>query len=129
MKGDYIMKTYVDKDMTTIAQAAKVREDLKEFKARYTDGDLKRFFLDQTNTTKGYCSRIVEATVTGFPGGAMWGDATMFCVNLLLDSCDCGIMSNELIKIRYYCDIELNVDMRDLSDGSGRKLYQVKVYA
>lgn len=123
------MKTYIDKSMTTIAQSAKVRDDLKEFKARYTYGDLKHFFLNQTNTTKGYCSRVVEATVTGFPGGWMVGDETRFCVNLLLDTCDCGIMSNELIKIRYYCDLDLNVDMSDLSDGSGRKLYQVKVYA
>lgn len=123
------MKTYVDKDMTTIAQSAKVREDLKEFKSRYTDGDLKHFFLNQTDTTKGYCSRVVEAVVTGFPAGSMYGDETHFCVSLLLDTCECGIMSNELIKIRYYCDLDLNVDTRDLCDGSGRKLYQVKVYA
>ena len=123
------MKTYIDKTMTTLAQAAKVREDLKEFKARYTDGDLKSFFLRQTDTTKGYCSRVVEAVVKGFPSGFMTGDETHFQVSLLLDTCDCGIMSNELVKIRYYCDLDLNVNLDELGDGSGRKLYEVKVYS
>lgn len=123
------MKTYIDKSMTTIAQSAKVRDDLKEFKARYTDGDLKHFFLRQTGTTKGYCSRVVEAVVTGFPGGYLYNDETRFCVSLILDSGDPGIMTNEMMKIRYYCDLDLNIDTRDLPDGTGRKLYSANVFS
>lgn len=127
-KRGITMKTYIDKEYTTIAQSAKVRDDLKEFKARYTDGDLKHFFLRQTDTSKGYCSRVVEAVVTGFPGGYLYNDETRFCVSLILDSGNPGIPS-DMMKICYYCNLDLEINTRDLQDGSGRKMYSVNVFS
>ena len=45
------MKISVDKSMTTINALPQVKEDLREFKARYTDGDLLRAFMDATVET------------------------------------------------------------------------------
>ena len=39
------MKITVDKELTTLAGAEKVKADIKEFKARYTAGDLWREFF------------------------------------------------------------------------------------
>ena len=54
------MKISVDKEFTTLELRDRVKEDLKEFKARYTDGDLLRAFIDATG-------KMTPTTPTFFP--------------------------------------------------------------
>ena len=114
------MKTKINREYTTIAQAEKVREDLKEFKARYTDGDLMHFYNDAVDDPRGYCHRIIEATVEGFPGGTDYNNETVFSVDLI------AIDYSTVLKIHFYCDIELTIDKRTLPDGT--KMYKTTVY-
>lgn len=78
-------------------QADKLRADLKEFKARYTDGDLKRAIQDVLDTD--FYGDIVQAKVEAFG----YND-TSFAVDLLID----GFI--KMYKIRYYCNIDLKID-------------------
>lgn len=114
------MTTKVDREYTTLAQVAQVRADLKEFKARYTDGDLMHFYNSATDDARGYCHRVVEAVVTGFPGGTDYGNETHFCVELI------AVDYNDVLRIRYYCDMNLDIDTRTLVDGT--KMYSTTVY-
>lgn len=114
------MKTRVNKDLTTLAQAAQVKADLAEFKARYTDGDLMHFYNEATDDPRGYCHRIIESVVEGFPGGSAYNDETQFCVSLI------AIDYASVVEIRYYCNMELEIDTRTLPDGT--KMFSTTVY-
>lgn len=92
------MKTSIDKKFVTIEGAKRVREDLKEFKVRYTDGDLRRAFEDATDFD---CyGDIISCDVCGF--GTY---ETGFSVKMFID----GLV--DVKKISFYCDINLNVSM------------------
>ncbi|MBO7309145.1 MAG: hypothetical protein J6V38_05890 [Kiritimatiellae bacterium] len=78
-------------------RADKLRADMKEFKARYTDGDLKRAIEDVLD--KDFYGDIIQAKVEAF-GLA----ETSFAIDLVID----GFV--RIYKIRYYCDINLKVD-------------------
>lgn len=81
-------------------RADKLRADMKEFKARYTDDDLKRAIENVLN--KDFYGEIVQAKVEAFG----FND-TSFAVDLMID----GFI--KVYKIRYYCDLNLNVDTDD----------------
>ena len=63
------MKIRINKEYTTIAQAPKVKADLAEFKARYTDGDLLNAFRDAADFWGCLAGDITSCTVEGMPAG------------------------------------------------------------
>lgn len=95
------MKITLDKDLTTISQAAKVKEDMRQFKA-FSDGDLKNAVCDLFGG-KLYGSAVLSAEVSAFPGGWLHGDETHFCVNLV-----CADW-RKFYRVRYYTDLSLSV--------------------
>ena len=113
------MKITIDKNYTTLAQAAKVRADVKEFKARYVDGDLVR--AAEVFTGKPlWVNEFVRCTISAFPAGSAFGDETSFSVDLLI------VAARVIYKVHYYCDINLTVDMRPTMFGD--KLYSIREY-
>lgn len=97
------MKTTID---TNYANMDFVKSDLKEFKARYTDGDLLREFLNATDGKTeliGGVPQILKCTVEAF--GSI---STSFVVNLIIDT------NIYLYKIGFYTDLDLNIDMSPL---------------
>lgn len=120
------MKMHIDKDLTTLAQEAKVRHDMREFRERYTDGDLLRAFYDATDINEAYSHDILSVSVKAFPAGSLFGDKTSFCVEMLTHGW------RKFCEIRFYCDLDLEVDTRDLTnwrgESMGEKLYSCAVY-
>ena len=119
------MKTSVNKDFTTLAQLPKVKADLREFKERYNDGDLKRAFCDAVSSNGMYCADIVSVDVEGFPAGSVFNDETHFSVTML-----CRDYGN-FYDAHFYCDMNLTVDTRDAINYGGThslKMYRVDVY-
>lgn len=102
------MKITVNKDFTKISQAEQVKTDIKEFKGRYTDGDLKNAFCDATGIDCLYGAVVLSVTGEAFPGGTDYNDATHFSLEIVARK------FNQFIVARFYCDMELQVDVRVL---------------
>lgn len=116
------MKTSIDKRYTTLEQADKVREDLKEFKARYTDGDLLRTFCDTFDLYPAHSREVLSVRVVAFPGGTDYSNETHFSVDIIAtDDTNCVL---GFCTMHYYCDLELAVDTREYPV----KLWDCKVY-
>ena len=100
------MKVSINKDYVTCSQMEKVKADAKEFRARYTDGDLKRTFEEATDCS--VYGDIIKCTVEAF--SSSWGmDAdTSFFVSQVIES-PIGFE-----KFSYYCDMNLTVSMDPL---------------
>lgn len=121
------MKITVDKELTTLAGAEKVKADIKEFKARYTAGDLWREFFEQTGIDlPSWNYEILQITGQAFPRGII-DDETQFSLKIIAKG------FYEFYEIKFYCDSNLNVDTRDFNDicsgsTSNRKLYSIERY-
>ena len=104
------MNTKIDKDYIYMKDYSKVKEELKEFKSRYTDTDLRSFAEDaicdkyQKLTGKDYPwgHDIIRADVTAFGYDSTYG--TYFRVDLLLDG------YSEICRLRYYTNLNLEID-------------------
>lgn len=120
------MKITVCKEYTTLSQLPQVKADISEFKARYTDGDLKTFFCDATGNNSMCCADIVSVNVEAFPGGTDYNNETHFSVTVLCRSW------HRFIEAHFYCDMELQINTGDLLDyrgiSTGKKMYSVDVY-
>lgn len=116
------MKISINKELTTLAQLPKIKHDLREFRGMYTDGDLLRVFCEQTGFCDAYAHEILSATVEAFPGGTDFDNETAFSVHLLTHGW------REFCEIDFYCNAQLEVDLRDLMFTPGKKLYHQRVY-
>lgn len=116
------MKTAVDREFTPVEFRERVREDLKEFKERYTDGDLLHCFVNATGIIDPYNSKILSCEVVGLPGGTDFNNETRFNVKLITQG------FGKFCEVRFFCDMDLVVDTRDLAYSPGRKLYSCDVY-
>jgi hypothetical protein len=134
------MKTTIDRNLTTLAKAAKVKNDLKELKSMYTDGDLLRAFLDaleaddeHRETMKDYAKTstinsadIICCDVEGFPAGSFYTEngeePTHFSVEIKIF----GFIS--AFKIRFYTDLSLNVRLWSFCFGKEHKMYELERY-
>lgn len=96
------MKVTIDKQYTTVANMPSVRAACKEFKSRYTDGDLKRVAYDDLGMDEFYNAEVVSATVEGF-NATPYVIATQFWVTLIART------PTHFYTIEYTCDSELNV--------------------
>jgi len=133
------MKTIIDRDFTTLAKAEKVKNDLKELKAMYTDNDLLAAFLnalesdEHRESMKDYAKSCVLhsadmicCNVTGFPAGTDYmkdgEEPTHFAVEIktfgLLDA----------FRIRFYTDLSLSVRLWTVCFGKEHKMYDLDRY-
>lgn len=108
------MNITVDKEFTTIAQADKVKADIKEFKAVYTPEAVVKAFasaLDAENEVSPaaivalQCGEVLTMTGEAFPGGYVYGDETQFAIE---STVLCG---HEVVSVRFYTDLGLNVSL------------------
>lgn len=98
------MKMKIEKDFTTLAQADGVRRDMREFKSRYTDGDLLHAFQDATGLYESSGHDILSVDIEAFPAGNDFGDSTVFCAVIVTKGFE------EFYEIRCYFDMDLTVD-------------------
>jgi len=107
------MTITMDKTMTTLDQVAPMKEAMKEFKARYTDGDLRRVMYDYLDEIKNYDAvcclggEIVKCEVSAFPVNMYRFDGVNFAVEITI----CNYF-NGYAFLRFYVDSELNLDKR-----------------
>lgn len=97
------MKIRMDKRYTDKIFEIRVKEDMAEFKGRYTDGDLRRAFMDWMEDDRIYYGDIVYCNVEAYDSGWAYGNVTHFTVNMMIDSFD------KIYKVVFYCDMELTV--------------------
>lgn len=117
------MKITIDKEFTAVAQVPRVKEDIKEFKARYTENDLLSAFWDTVNIPHPYGHSVILSEIDAFPSGWTTGDKTSFHVQLVTRG------FREFLEISFYCDLDLNIDTRPLYGGTGDKLYSQRYYS
>lgn len=115
------MKFTISKEYTTLAQLPKVKDDIKEFKARYTERDLASYFLSVVDVDNApFCEEIISCNVNAFPAGYSYNDETAFSVYIIMH----GFRSFH--EIHFYCDIDLNIRTDTLIDGT--KMYSCDSY-
>lgn len=114
------MKIRLNKEYTETWMIEAMKEAMKDFKAMYTDGDLKRAFEDATGIDTGYSADIIRCNVEAFDAGYAFNHRPSFMVDMLMEEYD------KFTKIHFYVDADLNVDTRTLEDG--KKMYSVKKY-
>ena len=104
------MTIKMDKSLTTFAQAAKVKEDMKQFKNCYTGGDLLRAWNEVFSEAEQYekCVHgdVLSVTVNAFPANWYTGGETTFRVDLIAD----GYLA--MHKLAFYVNLGLEVDAR-----------------
>lgn len=100
------MKMSIDKKYVEDYQMERVKEDAKEFKGRYTDGDLLRSLMEQIKDYRCWASDIVYCNVKAIDSGWASGNVTMFCVEMMVENI------NRIYKLRFYIDMDLQVDVR-----------------
>lgn len=97
------MKITISKKFVESYQLDRVKADAKEFKGRYTDGDLLRSFMDQTNDYRCHAGNIVYCNVEAMDAGWYYGEKTHFVVEMLVEG------FKKLYKLRFYVNMNLEV--------------------
>ena len=107
------MKITIDKDHIYCKDLKKVKEDVKEFKTRFTDVDLctncndaiydKYYELTGERFPYVTSGDLISANVEAFAWDITYG--TYFRVKLLLDRC------MEIDEITYYTNLDLVIDV------------------
>ena len=97
------MKITIDREHTEAFQMERTKEQVKEFKAIYTDGDLRRMFLaalDMSNPDNQVfaanenhiaCGDIVYCNLEAFACGYSETSETHYMVSMLIESVICCI--------------------------------------
>lgn len=101
------MTITINKKLTTLDKVDRTREQMKEFKVVYTDGDLLRMFREAVDVDELWNpDEIVYARLEAFPGGFAETDETHYSVDMLVD---CWSV---LFKIHFYISQSGEVDTR-----------------
>ena len=106
------MKITIDKNFTTLAQRDKVKEDIKEFKSRYSDSDIEWVLKRAHEETYG--ADLLAYDIEAFPHGQFWGDETSFAIHAWLTRW------SAVFEVWAYVDIDLT-----LHEGVGQ-IYEYK---
>lgn len=125
------MNITVCKEYTTIAQAPKVKEDIKAFKEAYTARDVLLHFVDALEAEGEVstaaivalqCGEVVRVTGDAFPGGTYYNDETHFGFDFTVQ---CG---SQIILAHFYTDADLTFRLwSEPIPGFGRaRLYRVE---
>lgn len=94
------MKISIDKNFTTLAQVEAVKEKAKEFKARYTDGDIRWNFEEQTEYNVN--GEILKCDVSVFPTSFL-SEECNYEITLVID----GFI--DFKKVHFFMDENLKV--------------------
>lgn len=98
------MKIRADKEYTENYQMAKVKEDIAEFKERYTEKDILNSFRAQCDWWENQCAEILKCEINAFPAGWAYDDETHFHVVMYLDG------FTEMNKLSFYVNLDLDVN-------------------
>lgn len=113
------MRITLDKDYIESWQMDRVKEDVKAFKEMYKEEDLLGAFRAQVCDFV-IVEEILKTKVEAFDSGWAMDNKTVFRVEMVVDAW------NSIYKIRFYVDMGLAVDTRDLTGGV--KMYDIKEY-
>ena len=119
------MKITIEKRYTTLDKVERTKQQMKEFKEMFTDGDLLRMFRDAVDGWEyGYGDEIIRCNLEAFPGGTMETDETHYSVEILLEG------FRRFTKIRFYISQSAVIDTRDvpLKNGETMKMYEILQY-
>lgn len=98
------MRISVDKEYTMGCQMARVKEDIKTFKATWGERAIVEAIRSQSNYWGCMNADIVKMEVKAFPAGSYYGDVTHFAFDILLDD---GYTT--VTRIKCYTDIDLTM--------------------
>jgi len=119
------MKITIEKRLTTLDKLERTKQQAKEFKAMYTDGDLLRMFRDAIDGWEyGYSDEIIRCNLEAFPGGTMETDETHYSVDMVLEG------YKRFTKLHFYITQSGEVDVREVWNGSDglMKMYSIEEY-
>lgn len=123
------MKITMDKDMTESYMIERTKQQMKEFKEIYTDGDLLRMFRDAIDDCGlGYNYEIIRCNLRAFPGGWQETDETHYCVEMTLEGW------KEFVKLRFYIsqsgavDTRTDIPVHGLGTIEYMTMYEIKHY-
>ena len=117
------MKITIDKKFTTLEMVERTKEQAKEFKEMYTDGDLLRIFMDTFDNDIEVNPEIVRCELSAFPGGTMETDENHYSVNILLEGW------RRFWKLHFYISQSGEVDTREVWDGDKMvKMWDIEEY-
>jgi len=98
------MKLTIDKEYTLVGNLNKVKEDLKTFKARNTENDLRNAFEELTE--RNCNGEIVKCEVTAFNPNVL--SDTYFRVDMVIDN------YIDFKRISFYCDEYIKIEEDEL---------------
>lgn len=105
------MKIRIEKTYTAPYQMDRVKAEISEFKAMYTEQDILNHFRAETESCEQipHYFDILHYDIKAFPSGWMYNDINSYCVEMVLT--DTGVFSR-MIKIRFYINqnFEINLD-------------------
>lgn len=122
------MKITIDKTFTESYMMPRTKEQAKEFKEAYTDGDLLRMFRDAYEADTGEVSEIwnpdiIRCNLEAFPGGYQETDENHYSVDMLLEGF--GVF----YKVHFYISQSCVVNTRNIwMQDHYIKMYQVQKY-
>lgn len=114
------MKMILCKDYVESYQIERVKADMKEFKARYTEGDLIRFFRDTVEYYDGYNAEVIKAEIEAMDSGYALGNKTTFWCHMILNNC------LNMYRFDFWMDMDGTIDTRTLA--GNRKMYKIQKF-
>lgn len=120
----------INKEFTTLAQVAKVKEDIKEFRALYTLEDVFYQFMSAISDTEDYfptygdlADSVICCKVNAFPSGLYFNNITSYDFEITIEQ------YTAIYKVQFYIDQDFRVDTRPLDfTGNPMKMYSVVCY-
>lgn len=118
------MKIKINKTYTAECMMERTKEQAKEFKEVFTDGDLLRMFAEETGTeSELYNLDVIRCNLSAFSGGTMETDETHYHVEMLCEG------FNEFYKLSFYISQSAKIDTRDIwINDHWAKMYSVDKY-
>lgn len=124
------MKITMNKEMTTISMKNNLKEAMKEFKARYTDYDLRNALhgvfaeAELWEACNALYGDIIRCDVDAFPEYTTIWVGAHYAVEMVIES------TIRITRVRFYVDQDLKVDtgrdlitMRIFDDETGKLIY------
>ena len=104
------MKIKIDREYTKEYQMDRVKEDIKEFTGRYTEGDVISAIRAQLDWWTGYTAKeaIIKFEVKAFPGGSYYNDETHFSFHIVIDNVEA------MYRVNAYMNLDLDIPHPDL---------------
>lgn len=118
------MKIKIDKDFTEEYKMERTKEQAKEFKGMYTDGDLLRMFRDAVGMENElYNLDIIRCNLSAYPGGSMETDENHYRVEMLCEGYE------EFYKVTFLISQSAEINTQDIwMHDKWAKTYSVSKY-